>query len=74
MTVRAKFQCQSITTYNGGQTTVKLQAVNKSDTDNIDWSAYTPSGSIELSISPGKPAIDEFIPGQAYFIDFTKAD
>ena len=49
---------------------VKLAAV--SDDTNKTWAKYTPGGSVELHID-NPEAVDHFVLGQAYFVDFTEA-
>ena len=50
--------------------TVKLTAV--AGDENKTWSKYTPSGSVELTIS-NPEAFDQFKIGEFYFVDFTRA-
>lgn len=78
MGVRAKMYVSAITRYTyGDQINVKLQAVTRSDGDNKTWSAATPSGSVEMTIS-NKDAwplfLEAFEKGQDLYLDFTVAD
>lgn len=67
--MRAKFKVQRIEKYEAMET-VHLAAVT--DPANKTWAAFTPSGSIALSITnPG--AIGHLAIGETYFVDFTKA-
>lgn len=52
------------------QVNVKLTIAN--GPANKTWSKYTPSGSMELSIT-NPAAFDQMKLGQAYFVDFTEA-
>lgn len=75
-TVRAKFICQRLENqkYQGGETTkVVLTAATayNSPADKPFWDA-TPSGTIELQ-TINQFAVKNFVPGQAYFIDFIPA-
>ena len=53
MTVRAKFRVTKIEMYESpeGSGNVTLTAGNDKEGDNIDWSKWTPSGSIQMSIT-----------------------
>lgn len=51
-------------------TVVKLTAA--SGEGNRTWSEYTPSGTIELSIT-NQAAIDDFQLGSSFYVDFTPA-
>lgn len=75
MTVRAKMSCNMIEQYSGGGVKVRLGAVYSSDinSENRAFSDATPSGSVEMMIQGGRPAIKLFEPGADYYIDFTKA-
>ena len=78
--IRAKFTCHNVNVtprYKAEDDdqdypvteTVKLSAVVGMDGDNEDWSKYTPSGSVEMSIdNPGAQGF--FKPGADYFLDF----
>ena len=77
MTVRAKFQCQSIQHLYTGQpgqvAQIKLHAVWGDGKGNESWSKATPSGELTMMIT-NSDAIDQFELGKSYFIDFTPAD
>jgi hypothetical protein len=70
MNVRAKFKCESVTKFETG-CQVKLRATNQQDGDNQDWSQWTPSGSLEMTIT-NPPAETSFAPGRFYFLDFSE--
>ena len=78
MSVRAKFTCNAkIPSY--GSTTVFFNAVysNKDGTraeENKVFNDATPSGQIQISIAEGKPALDQFVIGEQYYVDFTKVE
>jgi hypothetical protein len=75
-TVRAKFTVTSKVPHGYGGTTVCLSAVYSSDphSENKAFSDATPSGQISISIADGKPALDAFEMGKAYYVDFTPAE
>ena len=52
MTVRAKFTVSSIEMFSSPSDSgsVKLAATNTKEGDNLDWSKWTPSGSIQMHI------------------------
>lgn len=69
--VRAKFYVNSIarTTWGGK---VDLQVVCRG-TDNAEWSAATPVGTISMTIK-NEVALGFFVnPGDEFFVDFTPA-
>lgn len=72
MSVKAKFLISSVEEFHGGQKSIKAFPVNSKDGDNGDYSAATPGGSLQLSISPGLPASDFFKPGKKYYAVFTE--
>lgn len=70
MSVVAKFELAAKTEYKGGSTGVVLQAVQADD-----FTQYTPSGKIEMSISDkGKPAADFFKSGKKYKVTFEEVE
>ncbi len=74
MTVRAKMACTELSTYSGGGVKVKLGAVYSNDpnSENRAFSDATPSGSCEMMIQGGRPAIKLFEAGAEYYVDFLK--
>jgi len=73
--MRAKFACISVTEMAGGYKTANLNAVYSNvEGENKDFCNSTPSGKLEISISPGTPAIDFLKPGKEYYIDFSVAE
>ena len=71
--MRAKFYVNSVTDFEGGTKQAQLRAVyDDGHPENNQFAKATPGG--ELSISIDNPAAqDFFVPGQAYYLDFTKA-
>ena len=78
MNVRAKFTCNAkVPAY--GSTAVYLNAVYSNPDgsraeENKAFSDATPSGHIAISIADGKPALDAFVVGKSYYLDFTPAE
>lgn len=68
--IRAKFRCLSVTKHDGGAESVELMAV--SDDANKQWSQWTPSGNLKMSIT-NTAAQGKFVPGECYFIDLALA-
>jgi hypothetical protein len=77
ITTRAKFECQRIEEmrYQGGQQTkVVVTAVTayNAPEDKPFWDA-TPIGETSIGVANEK-ALEVFVPGQQYFVDFTAVD
>jgi hypothetical protein len=75
MTIRAKFHVTSIEMFSqpADSGTVKLTAGNDKEGDNIDWSKWTPSGSVQMMIT--NPAAFQFFKdamqaGKRIYVDF----
>lgn len=68
--VRAKFKVISVTTVEGGLSSVKLQPVTSGSDENKEFFKYTPSGSIDLS-TINAAAASQFVPGAEMYVDFT---
>lgn len=66
MSVRAKFICRNIEEAN-----VTLEAVIR-DGENVDWSQWTPWGTIQMGIT-NEAALAQFEIGREYTVDFTPA-
>ena len=82
MAVRAKMRCTRRAECTSGgyakdvsSVEVTLQAVygNGDDAANAEWSKYTPSGELKLSIT-NADAYKQFEVGKAYFVDLTPAE
>lgn len=74
MKVQAKFFVQSIIHHHvqsGVFATVTMAPVYGEA--NKPWSAATPQGKIEMSIT-NADAVDKFELGKSYFVDFTEAE
>ena len=65
MTVTAKFRVQQI-----ADTTVRMEAVVR-DGENVDWSQWTPWGSIEMGIT-NPAALEQFEEGAEYTLTFER--
>lgn len=77
MTVRAKFQCQSINhimTHSPGEQTAILTfaPVYGDGSDNKSWSKWTPQGKLEMTVT-NPDAVAQFEVGASYYLDFTPA-
>ncbi len=72
--VRAKFKVDSITNYNGGGMKVSASPVYGDTPENKTFSDNTPTGSLDLNISPGKEAQGLFEAGKEYFVDISVAE
>lgn len=55
MSVQARFYVSQIVKNASGYVAAHLQPVIRGD-QNKDWSKYTPSGKVELNVSPETPA------------------
>ncbi len=72
MSFRAKFKVQSVLQYEGGEAIKAAPVTNCSD-ENKSFSTYTPSGSLDISIT--NPALTGVLkPGQEFYLDFTPVD
>jgi hypothetical protein len=75
MSVRARFFVQQVTKQAADTGSVRLQAVSRGP-ENKEWAAYTPSGSLEMSLSrKAGPALDWFEEhlGHEVFLDISEA-
>lgn len=79
MAVRAKVRCTGRHEYHGigaeggiTQVEVTMQPVYD-DGANGQWSKYTPSGELRLTIT-NPAAYEQFKLGKTYFVDFSPAD
>ncbi|HDH1557710.1 TPA: hypothetical protein PIU59_002999 [Klebsiella quasipneumoniae subsp. similipneumoniae] len=74
MSVRAKFQCNSINkSLDNTSAVVNLMAITTGSAENETWSKYTPSGQLQMVIS-NPAAFEQFELGKEYFIDIVLAD
>lgn len=74
--VRSKMRCNAILPSFGGDAVVELHAVYSTDPEspNKAFTDATPSASVRMQIAAGKPALDQFVIGKEYFVDFTPAE
>jgi hypothetical protein len=76
-TVRAKVRCSSKTKNEGFDgTAFRFDAVYSNDpsSENKAFTDATPSLSLNMTISDGKPAADQFAEGKEYYLDFSPAE
>lgn len=71
MSIKAKFVCTYVTDF-GDSKKIQMNPVVSGD-GNLDYSRYTPSGSIELYIT-NPDAFNQFEPKQEYYITFEKVE
>lgn len=71
MTIRAKMNCFSVLK-TSGQEVVKLTAVTANSEENKTYSKFTPSASVEMTIT-NPDALGFFEAGKEYTIDFNPA-
>jgi len=74
MSVRAKFRCLEVKHIHVDHPTnraaeIRLQAVWGDGKGNESWSKATPQGELKMMVTTD--AIDAFVLGQDYMIDFT---
>jgi hypothetical protein len=72
MAIRAKFRCNSITD-NGMNKSANLTAVYGKEGENADYSRYTPSGTLNISIDNETKAVNFFAPQKEYYLTFEEA-
>lgn len=74
MTVRAKFQLNSITNYSYGGKRLRFEAVcDNSTEENRRFNKATPSGHMEMTID-NQEAVRQFELGKFYYADFSPAE
>lgn len=71
--LRAKFQVVRVTKESECRVLL-LSACKTTEADNKDWSKYTPSGELSMTITneAAWPLIDAMEPGQCFYLDITK--
>lgn len=75
MTVKAKFRCirkDQLDVSDGVHFNLEFAAVYDDGKANKDWSKYTPSGSIKMTVT-NPAAADGFNVGESYILDFNPA-
>lgn len=70
--VRAKFIVENVALREDGGT-VYLRPVTSGSDENDQFYKYTPGGSIQLS-TLNQDAVNSFVVGAEYYVDFTRAD
>lgn len=73
MAVRAKFIVSEIARNTSGSR-VTLRPVTSGSTENESFYKYTPSGLIDLTVTSDVVAGMFGNPGDAFYVDFTKAE
>lgn len=73
MSVKAKFNCDSITDY-GNRKEVKFSAVNSSTGENASYAKYTPFGALSMTIDESTAAFDFFQPKLQYYLTLEVAN
>lgn len=68
MIVHARFRCDSVLQCEN-QATIKLEPVTRNNQGNEEWSRWTPSGSISLTVTVPE-TVAAFMPGKIYAITF----
>lgn len=73
MDIRAKFRVSHVIQYADGSEAVELTAANgRADTANAQWSKWTPSGKLTMTINnPG--AQGQLKPGNYYMLTLSEA-
>lgn len=68
---RAKFKCESATTFEYGGIEYKFRAVSQDETpENQRFHQYTPNGTMAITVD--NPDVN-FKPGKSYYLDITEA-
>lgn len=74
MRTRCKFQIQSVTKFSGNYEAIKASAVySDKDPENVSFSAATPSGTLEFTVS-NPDVIGKIQPGTYYYLDLIPVD
>jgi hypothetical protein len=71
MSVKAKFQCNSIVDL-GYTVSVNFSAVYGTEGENADYAKATPCGNLNLNIDKETKAAEEFERGKEYYLIFEK--
>lgn len=73
MSIVAKFRCQLVSKDAQGNETVTLNPVTGKDgSANAQWSKWTPSGKLEMTIT-NPPAQGQLVPGKEYLVTIAPA-
>ena len=71
--MRAKFKCDSVMNYFGASEATLSAVTNDDDKENQEFNEFTPSGTLTIHIDK-KGAMNYFVPGKEYYLDFTEAE
>ncbi|UYD38972.1 hypothetical protein [Tolypothrix sp. PCC 7601] len=71
--MRAKFIIESVNHHLDKSVSIKSRPVLDGSEENKSFSKYTPYGNLEMKID-NPNAVDFFIPGAEYYLDFTKVE
>ena len=71
MPILAKFKCNQVNRFVGGETAV-LNPVTSGSSENKSFSMYTPSGEFTLTIT-NPDALGYFTPGLEYYVNIAEA-
>jgi len=72
--VRAKFHCNQITILEYGGKQAVLNAIYSDKGENKDFAEATPNGELKIQINNNTPAVDFFVPGKNYYLEFTPVE
>lgn len=65
MAIKARFYVTEVAKQAGGvHGRVVLNAVTRKTDDNVDWSVYTPSGTLTMSVNPSALAVFDALIGK----------
>lgn len=75
MNIRAKFQCNAKMPTYGEDVVIHMNAVYSADpaSENKVFTDATPSAYLQMQISKGKVAAEQFEIGKQYYVDFSPA-
>lgn len=69
--VVARFRCNEIVEREQNKE-ARFSAINRMDGDNANFTKYTPSGNLQITIDKDAPAASSFTPGKTYNLTFTE--
>ena len=73
MTTRAKFRCNTVLDFGGGQREISLSVVYdpKGNFEDRGFTKATPSGELKMRVDNPAASV-QFTPGAHYYVDFTE--
>jgi len=71
--IRAKFECESVTEFSYGNKEAKLRAVHSGSQEDNQFAEATPMGELKIQIDKNAVAKDFLVPGKKYYLDFSEA-